>query len=120
MAELLIILGIGLNYFGLGNNINQLYTFSFELLIYVELCDMLIVRERKHFWNSRPSNPLLIIILGDLLLVFLISIFGLPGVTPINPIIALMVPAFSFTAAFLVNDFIKVPLIKKFWSRVGF
>ncbi len=117
VAELLIILGIGLNYFGLGNNINQLQTFSFELLIYVELFDLLIVRERKHFWDSRPSNPLLIIILGDLLFVFLIAIFGLPGVTPIVPIIALTVPAFSFIAAFLVNDFIKVPLIKKFWLK---
>jgi H+-transporting ATPase len=117
VAELLIILGIGLHYFALGNNIDQLYTFSFELLIYVELCDMLIVRERKHFWDSRPSKPLLIIILGDLLLVLLISILGLPGVTPINPTIALAVPAFSFAIAFLVNDFIKVPLIKKFWSK---
>jgi H+-transporting ATPase len=117
VAELLIILGIGLNYFGLGNNLDQLQTFSFELLIYVELFDMLIVRERKHFWDSRPSNPLLIIILGDLLFVFLIAIFGLPGVTPIVPFIALTVPAFSFIAAFLVNDFIKVPLIKKFWSK---
>jgi H+-transporting ATPase len=117
VAELLIVLGIGLHYFGLGDNINQLHTFSFELLIYVELLDMLIVRERKHFWDSRPSKPLLMIILGDLLLIFLISVFGLPGVTPINPIIALMVPAFSLTATFLVNDFIKVPLINKFWSK---
>jgi hypothetical protein len=38
-------------------------------------------------------------------------------VTPINLIIALTVPVFSFTTAFLVNDSIKVPLIEKFWLK---
>jgi hypothetical protein len=46
---------------------------------------LLILRERKHFWNSRPSEFLLLAIAADLGLVFFFSIHGLPGVVPIPP-----------------------------------
>jgi H+-transporting ATPase len=88
------------------------------MLIYVELLDLLIIRERKHFWNSRPSKFLLLAIAGDLMLVFFISILGLPGIAPITPIAALAVAGLSFDIAFLINDPIKVLLIRKFWPRL--
>jgi H+-transporting ATPase len=99
-------------------NLNQLHTFTFELLIYVELLDLLILRERKHFWNSRPSKFLLLAIAADLTLVFFISIMGLPGVAPITPIAALTVAGLSFIIAFVINDPVKVLLIRKFWPRL--
>ena len=118
IAELILLLHIGFSYFGLLGNLNQLHTFTFELLIYVELLDLLILRERKHFWNSRPSKFLLLAIAADLTLVFFISIMGLPGVAPITPIAALTVAGLSFIIAFVINDPVKVLLIRKFWPRL--
>lgn len=65
----MLLLHIGFSYFGLLRDINQLYTFTFEMLIFMELLDVLIIRDRKHFWNSQPSKFLLLAIAGDLTLV---------------------------------------------------
>jgi hypothetical protein len=53
----------------------------------------------------------------DLVLVFFIAIFGLPGIAPITPATALTIAGLSFLIAFLINDPVKVLLIRKFWSR---
>ena len=117
IVELMLVLHIGFKYFELSSNLSQLQTFTFELLICVELLDLLILRERKHFWNSRPSKFLLLAIAGDLTVVFFISILGLPGVAPITPGAALAVAGLSFIIAFVINDPVKVLLIRKFWPK---
>jgi H+-transporting ATPase len=117
IVELLVLLHIGFAYFGLLSDLNQLHTFTFQMLIYVELLDVLIIRERKHFWNSRPSWFLLLAIAGDLVGVFFISILGLPGIIPIPPVAALTVAGLSLVLVFLINDPVKVFLIGKFWPK---
>jgi H+-transporting ATPase len=118
IGELMFFLYIGFSYFRLADRIDQLQTFTFAALIYVELLDILIIRERRHFWNSKPSRFLLLAVVGDLALVFLISVLGLPGVVPIPPTAALTVVGFSLVVVFLVNDPIKVLLIRRFWGRL--
>ncbi|MGO8991422.1 MAG: plasma-membrane proton-efflux P-type ATPase [bacterium] len=118
IAELMFFLYIGSSYFGFFRNLGQLHTFTFQTLIYVELLDLLIIRERKHFWNSRPSQFLLLAIAGDLVLVFLISVFGLPGIAPITPAAALSVVVLSVLVVCLVNDTVKVALVKRFWQQL--
>jgi H+-transporting ATPase len=117
IAELMLLLHFGFAYFRLLGNIDQLHTFTFELLIFVELLDLLVIRERKHFWNSKPSMFLLLVIAGDLVLVFLISTLGMPGIVPITPTAALTVAGLSFIMAFLINDPVKVWLNKRFWQN---
>jgi hypothetical protein len=56
-------------------------------------------------------------IAADLVLVFFIAIFGLPGIAAISPATALTVAGLSFIIAFLINDPVKVLLIRKLWSR---
>ncbi len=116
IAELMFFLYIGARYFGLFGDLGRLHTFTFEMLIFVELLDLLIIRERKHFWNSKPSRFLLLAIAGDLALVLLISVLGFPGIVPITPTAALTVAGFSLIIAFLINDPIKVLLIRKLWQ----
>jgi H+-transporting ATPase len=116
IAELMFFLYVGSSYFGLLGDPGRLHTFTFELLIFVELLDLLVIRERNHFWNSKPSKFLLLTVAGDLVLVFLISVLGLPGVDPIPPTAALAVAGFSFVIAFLINDPIKVLLVRKLWQ----
>jgi len=118
IAELIFFLYVGSSYFGLFLNLGQLHTFTFQMLIYVELLDLLVIRERKHFWNSRPSLFLLLAIAGDLLVVFLISVFGLPGIAPITPAAALSVVVLSVMVVCLINDTVKVALVKRFWQQL--
>ena len=118
IAELMVFLYVGASYFGLFSNLGQLHTFTFQMLIYMELLDLLIIRERKHFWNSRPSQFLLLAIAGDLILVFLISVLGLPGIVPITPGAALSVVVLSVMVVCLMNDTVKVALVKGFWQQL--
>ncbi len=118
IVELMLFLHIGFKYFELSSNLSQIHTFTFELLIYVELLGLLVLRERRHFWNSSPSKFLLLAIAADLALVFFISIQGLPGVAPIPPKAALTVAGLSFIIVFVINDPVKVLLVRKFWPRL--
>ncbi len=118
IAELMLFIYLGSRYFSLFSDIPRLQTFTFEMLIYVELLGVLIIRERKHFWNSRPSNFLLLAIVADLLLVFFLSMVGIPGIEPVGIGPAISVPILAILLVFLVNDPIKALLVKRFWARV--
>jgi len=93
----------------------QLQTFTFELFIFMELMDVMIIRERGLFWGSRPSLFLLLAITGDLVVVYGISVFGLPGIAPISPATALLVPGLLIFLVFIVNDSFKVFLVRRYY-----
>jgi hypothetical protein len=52
-------------------------------------------------------------ILLDVIIVLLLSAFGLYSLTPISPQIALLALLYSAVICFLVNDFIKVVLMNR-------
>ncbi|MGC9211753.1 MAG: plasma-membrane proton-efflux P-type ATPase [Nitrososphaeria archaeon] len=113
VLESLFLTYIGVNYLGLLNSVNKLHTFAFELLMLSGMLTILVVRERKHFWNSRPSNTLLASIVADITLAIAISTFGIPGITPIPLIDSLTLLALSVLFMLGVNDFIKMAVLKK-------
>ncbi|NAY81513.1 MAG: plasma-membrane proton-efflux P-type ATPase [Thaumarchaeota archaeon] len=113
VIESLFFTYIGVKYFALLNNVNQLHTFGFELLMLSGMLTIFVVRERGHFWNSRPSNTLLISIITDIALAVAISTFGIPGITPIPLIDSLTLLALSVIFMLFVNDFVKIAVIKK-------
>jgi len=113
VLESLFFTYIGVNYFGLLNSVNKLHTFAFELLMLSGMLTILVVREREHFWNSRPSNTLLASIVADITLAIAISTFGIPGITPIPLIDSLTLLALSVLFMLGVNDFIKIAVLKK-------
>jgi H+-transporting ATPase len=117
IGELAFLLYLASTYFSLHNDIPRLQTLVFEALVYVELLDVLIIRERRHFWNSRPSAFLFIAIVADLLFVLAVSVVGLPHIAPVGLLPALMVPLFALLLVFFVNDPVKVVLIRRFWGR---
>ena len=118
IAELMIFVHAGPLYFGIGN-LPQLQTFTFQALIYIELLNVLVIRERRHFWSSKPSKALLAALTLDLSVVFFISTMGFPGIEPIPLRAALVIVVFSLAAVFLVNDPVKVFLVGKFWGHEG-
>lgn len=114
VLESMLILYIGISYFGLYNDINRLRTFIFDWLTLSGYFTVLVVRERKHFWRSKPSKLLTLSIIINSIIVLLISIFGIPGLTPITIIEFSFIFIYTFITCLLMNDYIKVLLMKKF------
>jgi H+-transporting ATPase len=104
------LLYIGLHYFTLNSDAEALSTFCFELLLYFALFSLFVVREKNHFWHSAPSKPLLFLLLADMALGISLSTFGLLGFKAIP-----LTQTFIYTAvsSFIINDFIKVLILKK-------
>ena len=110
VAESLLILYLGMNYFGLGDDLETLRTFIFVWLTLSGYFTVLSVRERRHFWDSRPSKWLAMALVVNTAVVYLISTMGLPGLAPISPAMYLFIFAYGLVTCLLVNDLVKVPL----------
>ena len=117
VLESLVIAYFGVNYFGLLGNLSKLHTFGFDILMLSGMFTIFVVRERGHFWKSRPSNVLLVAIIADIILSSTISITGIPGLAPIPAIDVLSVIGFSVIFSLIVNDFIKVITLKRLTSK---
>ena len=89
-------------------------TLSFEILLYSAMLSVFVVRERRHFWSSRPSGTLLGLILLDMLAGAVIATLGIPGIlTAIPPARSLLVIGYSLVFALFVNDLVKVRLLHR-------
>ena len=117
VAEAMLLLYVAFYHSGLGDHINQLYTFVFDYLAFSALFNMLIVRERERFWNSAPSKLLALSVVGDVIAVFLISSFGVHELAPVGPLVTLAVLVYSFVTCLLMNDFVKVLLVGRFLAK---
>ncbi len=102
------------SFFGLGYDINRIYTFGFVYLAISMMLNLMIVRERGHFWKSRPSNLLIITAVIEILIAAGISLFGFLGMSPLGYFPFVMILMYVSGTTFLLNDPVKVYLIKKF------
>ena len=104
----------GWSYFGLSGNIDKIYTFGFAYLNLGGICTLMIVRERNYFWKSRPSNFLSITVTAEILFVIAISLLGFLELAPLGYIPVLAILGYTLLVTFLINDTVKVYLIRKF------
>ena len=89
-------------------------TFSFEILLFSAVTSIFVIRERRHFWSSRPSRLLLTIMALDILAGALISTLGIPGVFPPLPLaMTLVLLGWNLALSLIFNDFVKFVLLKK-------
>ncbi|MDE1727872.1 MAG: plasma-membrane proton-efflux P-type ATPase [Thaumarchaeota archaeon] len=116
VIEGVVLTMVGMNYFKLSGNSHRLYTFTFSYLVIESLFSLMIIRERGHFWKSRPSNILLITTASEIAIVSAISILGFWELGPLGYIPLLVILAYSFAASFLVNDLLKVYLVGRFYK----
>jgi hypothetical protein len=79
----------------------------------------MIVRERNHFWKSRPSKILTITVFAEILFVMAISILGVLELDPLGYMPVLAILGYTLLVTFLINDPIKVYLIHKFKTTRG-
>lgn len=94
--------------------LNKLQTLVFLSLVFTGQGSIYLIRERKHFWNSKPSNWLLFITFMDILIVSLMAIHGIL-VVPLPPILVLGLLGTTALYFFLI-DFLK----NQFFSYLKF
>jgi plasma-membrane proton-efflux P-type ATPase len=112
VAETLLLLRIGWSHFGLATDDNALYTFSFLMLLYFAVFSVVSARERRAFWSTMPSKALTAALLADALTGTILTRVGLPGLMPLPWPQTLAIFAYAMVSCLVVNDALKVAMIK--------
>ena len=112
VAETLLLLYIGWSRFGLATNDNALYTFSFLTLLYFAAFSIVSARERRWFWATMPSKTLAGAIMADVITGTVLTFVGLPGLLPLPWGQTLAIFAYAMVSCLVVNDALKVAMIK--------
>jgi H+-transporting ATPase len=98
--------------FGWANNQGTLFTFSFLILLYFNVFSVVSTRERRWFWATKPSTILMVTLLSDAFIGTLLTFAGLPGLMPLPWREELAILAYAMVSCLLVNDAVKVMMIK--------
>ena len=114
VAEALLFLWLGWSRFGLATDDGALYTFSFLTLLYMAVFSIVSARERSWFWTTMPSKTLMAALVADALIGTAVTFVGLSGFTPLSWGQTLAVLAFSLVSCLVVNDALKVAMIKRY------
>ena len=117
VSEAMLLLYVTYYHLGLRDHIGQLYTVVFDFLAFSATLNILVVRERGRFWESAPSSLLAFSTAGDILAVFLISTFGVQELAPVSPWTTFAVLAYSSVTCLLINDFVKVLLVRRLLAK---
>jgi H+-transporting ATPase len=112
VTEALILLWIGWSHFGLSTNNKALYTFSFLMLLYFAVFSVVSARERHWFWSTLPSKTLLSALAVDAGTGTVLTFVGLPDLTPLPGWQTLAIFAYAMVSCLVINDTVKVVLIK--------
>ncbi len=102
-----------LSYFGILGNMQEVYTFGFAYLNFAGIFTILILRERGHFWKSKPSTFLSVTLFAEILIVSAISLLGILELASLGYAVVFAIFGFTLLTTFLINDPIKVLLIRK-------
>ena len=119
LVEALAVLFAGWWLFQLGDNIGQLHTFTFELLLFFALFSIVSIRERSAWWNSRPSKALGSGLFADACAGIAVSVFGLGELAPLPLHEMFFVIATALSCSLIFNDFIKTAFIARYWQEAG-
>jgi H+-transporting ATPase len=112
VGETLALLWIGWSRFGLATSNTTLYTFSFLLLLYFGAFSVVSARERRAFWSTMPSKALIAALMADTLAGTILTRVGLPGLLPLPWWQTLAIFTYAMVSCLVVNDILKVLMIK--------
>jgi H+-transporting ATPase len=119
VVEEFILLSIGWLNFGLAGNDAALYTYSFLTLLYFAALNLLVARERSHWWASMPSKPLMLAVLSDIVIGTLLTLVGFPDLKTLPWLQTFFILAFAIIACLGVNDALKVYILKRSMKTTG-
>ena len=112
VTEALLFLWFGWSHFGLATNDTTLYTFSFLLLLYFAVFSVVSARERGVFWATMPSKALMGALMADAFAGTFLTRVGLPGLQSLPWSATLAIFAYALVSCLVVNDAVKVAMIK--------
>jgi magnesium-transporting ATPase (P-type) len=112
VAETLLSLWIGWTRFGLATDNNALCTFSFLTLLNFCVFSIVSARERHWFWATMPSRTFVTALMAGALVGTVLTLVGLPGLTPLPWWQTLSVFVYAMVTGLGVNDALKIVTIK--------
>jgi plasma-membrane proton-efflux P-type ATPase len=112
VAEALFVLWIGWSRCGLATSDNALYTFSFLTLLYFAAFSIVSARERRWFWATMPSKAVVAAVVAETLVGTVLTFVGLPGLMPLPGWQTLAIFVYAMVSCLVVNDAVKVTMIK--------
>jgi len=112
VAEALGLLWLGWSRFDLSTNDNALHTFSFLTLLYMAVFSIVSARERRRFWATLPSKTLVMAVAAAALTGTALTFVGLPGLMPLPWWQTLAIFAYAMLSCLVVNDAVKVAMIR--------
>ena len=113
IVESFALLYVGLHFLQIDLNDPALYTLTFEVLFYSAIFLIFNVRERNHFWSSRPSKILLASIVGSIIAATVIVTVGIPNLKALPLTSTLVVLLLSALFSLAINDWVKTYLVRK-------
>jgi H+-transporting ATPase len=113
IGESFALLYVGMNTFHLTAAKETLYTFTYEILFYSAMFLIFNVRERGHFWNSKPSRTLLLAIVLSIIVSTALTTTGLPGLAPLPFGETLFTMLSSAAFSLTLNDIVKYVIVRK-------
>jgi magnesium-transporting ATPase (P-type) len=113
VLETLLLLWIGWSRFGLATDSNALCTFSFLMLLFFGVFSSVSRRERRWFWATMPSKALMTALMAAGITGTILTLVGLPGLPPLPWLPMLTIFAYALVSCLVVNDAVKVALIKR-------
>jgi H+-transporting ATPase len=113
---LLVVEGTIALYLGAFNyrmDISRLQTFMLLVLVFTSQFRVLSVRERKHFWSSKPGTELVISSAGAIVGFFLLGVFGviIPSLSLTQVLVALLLSA-AFTLGVDIPKYYVFKVVK--------
>ncbi len=90
-----------------------LHTFSFLILLYFAVFSVVSARERRWCWATMPSKSLMAALTADALVGTILALVGLPGLAPLPWWQMLAIFGYALVSCLVVNDALKVILIKR-------
>ncbi len=112
VAEALLLLWIGWSRLALATSNEALYTFSFLTLVYFAVFSIVSARERHWFWATIPSKTLLAALATDALIGTALTYLRRPSLKALPGWLALEIFALAMISCLVVNDTMKVAMIK--------
>jgi len=82
------------------------------MLLYFAVFSVVSARERHWFWATLPRNSLVAAIIADALTGTVLTFVGLPGLMPLRWWQTLIVFGYAMVSCLVVNDGVKVAMIK--------
>ncbi|MGB9725952.1 MAG: plasma-membrane proton-efflux P-type ATPase [Fervidicoccaceae archaeon] len=109
LAEALLSIYFGQRFFNFDEG--RMQTFILLVMVFTSQFRVLIVRERRWFWSSRPGRELTISVIGVIMAFVLLGVFG--GIVEPIPLSAVML-SLGYSAAFTLSiDPLKVFIFRK-------